>query len=637
MVRGAVPLLLSVLVLAVAPPVGAAGAGRSAALRPRVPIAKPATVSRPSPDSYLTVKFRDDLRARATDGAIVFSAGRRIDPLRVVADEYGLTFAPLVRLPADKLAALEARAAARSGRAQPDLAGMFVVRGPEVRLEQAASDLLALDVVEWVDFVVRMPEPPCTDLPPATPDLFAQQTYHSANPGLNVAHMWGLGARGQGIEIADCEYAYILGTEDLCGITNEPGQTFRPDVIALGWDDHGTAVLGMLVGIDNTYGIKGIAPDAAASFFPEASVEEGEDRRLTAVTNAIASVGAGDVVLLEMQTIGGGSGYGPAELDLGVWNATRTGVDAGVVVVAAAGNGNQDLDSATYDDYRARGDSGAIVVGAGTYTTAHAKLGTSTFGSRVNLQGWGAAVFTAGYGDFFQLGGDKRQRYTDTFDGTSSASAMVAGGVALLQSYSEQVHGCRLEPGAARQLLIDTGFPQLGAGGHIGPFPDLASAAADLLAQGDCTWPYCGNGVQEGEEECDGSDGGCTGPCMSDCTCPPSTPGEATDLRVVSWNAPNLTITYTPACASTDHSIVYGKLEKLGTAFPYFNQYCSIGESGSYGPFPVGAGARFFLVAGHDGNGSEGSYGTRSNGAQRPEFDADSCGLVQDLSAECSP
>jgi len=106
---------------------------------------------------------------------------------------------------------------------------------------------------------------------------------------------------------------------------------------------------------------------------------------------------------------------------------------------------------------------------------------------------------------------------------------------------------------------------------------------------------------------------------------------------VVDWNAPNLTITYTPACASTNHTIVYGDLEDLGTAFPYFDQFCSIGESGSYGPFPLGAGARFFLVAGHDGNGSEGSYGRRSNGAQRPEFNADSCGLVQDLSAECSP
>ena len=93
----------------------------------------------------------------------------------------------------------------------------------------------------------------------------------------------------------------------------------------------------------------------------------------------------------------------------------------------------------------------------------------------------------------------------------------------------------------------------------------------------------------------------------------------------------------TPACAATDHSIVYGDLEDLGTAFPYFSQICSIGADGDYGPFPIGPGARFLLVVGNDGAGSEGSYGKSGNGAERPEFTADPCGLVQDLSLSCGP
>ena len=67
-----------------------------------------------------------------------------------------------------------------------------------------------------------------------------------------------------------------------------------------------------------------------------------------------------------MQTVGPGGSSGPAEIHPMVWLVTRLGTDAGVVIVAAAGNGEQDLDSADYDEYRGRGDSGAIIVGAGT-------------------------------------------------------------------------------------------------------------------------------------------------------------------------------------------------------------------------------------------------------------------------------
>ena len=39
--------------------------------------------------------------------------------------------------------------------------------------------------------------------------------------------------------------------------------------------------------------------------------------------------------------------------------------------------------------------------------------------------------FTLGYGGFAQYGGDKNQRYTSSFNGTSSASGLVAPAVAV--------------------------------------------------------------------------------------------------------------------------------------------------------------------------------------------------------------
>ena len=136
------------------------------------------------------------------------------------------------------------------------------------------------------------------------------------------------------------------------------------------------------------------------------------------------------------------------------------------------------MDSDTFASYRARGDSGAIIVGAGSADLGHNKLGFSTFGSRVNVQGWGRSVFTLGYGTFAQVGGsgDINQFYTSSFSGTSSASAMLAGVCAALQSFAVARLGRRLTPAEMREVLTETGHPQ-GTGGNIGPFPDMVEAA----------------------------------------------------------------------------------------------------------------------------------------------------------------
>ena len=89
-----------------------------------------------------------------------------------------------------------------------------------------------------------------------------------------------------------------------------------------------------------------------------------------------------------------GSYYGPIEVVSPVFDAIQTAVANGFVVVEAAGNGSVNLDQAacgtTFD--RTVQDSGAIIVGAGQPPSSGAdrqRATFSTFGSRVDVQGWG--------------------------------------------------------------------------------------------------------------------------------------------------------------------------------------------------------------------------------------------------------
>ncbi|MFH0944007.1 MAG: S8 family serine peptidase [Planctomycetota bacterium] len=453
--------------------------------RNRVPKAPVRAV--PLPDGNgsfrLTVKFVDAAMVRAgEEQELLALSGADLGPVRLLAKEYDLSFTPLIQLPADRLSALEQRAAIRSERTQPDLAGILIVDVPGVtpaNLEEVGARLQELPLVEYA-YIQTLGTPPPGDIAPPTPDLASHQTYHGPDPGIDAAYAWSLGVTGAGVRLCDCEYGWVYSHEDLVDRNCHPeaGQTIHPTTIAYGWDEHGTAVLGETSAVVNGYGCSGMAPGADVYTYPELSVEAGY-RRVTCITNAIANSNTGDVVLLEMQTVGAGGDYGPAELDPAVFLVCKNGTDAGVVVVGAAGNGNQDLDGASYASYRAMGDSGAIIVGAGSPDVNHDKLSFSTYGARVNVQGWGINVFSIGYGDYAAYGGDPNQYYTDGFSGTSSASPIATSACLLLQEFAVQSFGAPLDPLALRAVLSETGTAQ-GSGGHIGPLPDL-HAAMDYL------------------------------------------------------------------------------------------------------------------------------------------------------------
>jgi len=423
------------------------------------------------------VKFNDDLKARSqADGAIASKIGTHMPSVAQLRSKYRLRFRPLIDLPEERLSNLEARAAQRSRRIQPDLAGMMIVDLPDATedlLVKIGEELQALDTVEYT-YIETLQQPPPGDIPPTTPDFTGFQTYFDPDPGMDVDYAWLQGYDGGGVRLSDCEYGWVYSHEDLVdkNLHPEPGQTPHPDVETNEWDEHGTAVMGELCGVVNAYGVSGMVPDAAIYTYPEWTVEGGY-RRVTCITNAIADSAVGDIVLLEMQQNGA-----PPETDPNVYSVVSTGVDAGVVVVAAAGNGGHDLDGVDYETYMSWGDSGAIIVGGGTPDINHNYYPDSSYGSRVNLQGWYAGVFTLGYGTYAEYGGDKNQRYRSDFAGTSAASPFVASACVIIQDKA-QYYGRRLTPWEMRNVLLDTGISQ-GSGGHVGPFPDLRAALDEI-------------------------------------------------------------------------------------------------------------------------------------------------------------
>jgi serine protease len=97
-----------------------------------------------------------------------------------------------------------------------------------------------------------------------------------------------------------------------------------------------------------------------------------------------------------------------------------------------------------------------------------------------DLQGWGQCVATTGYGALHGLP-QANDAYTASFNGTSSASSIVAAAAASLSSALEEAKGVPSTPQDVRARLIASGTPQdlISPGalpGEIGPQPDLRAA-----------------------------------------------------------------------------------------------------------------------------------------------------------------
>ena len=443
---------------------------------------------RVEPD-LLEIKFHENQYIRLRNGMPTDLGGRGLrhaqahEMLRQVA---GGKWSRSHEVAEEVLEELRSEGELRTREALPDLNLYFRLRlPPGMEVDRIAAAFRQLPEVEAV---YRVPRPAPS---PVAPDYYSvssgsYQKYQDAAPAGVDGRFAGtqLGARGTGVKICDIEYSYNASHVDLGVVTlvgSAPVDPFNNT-------NHGTAVLGVYGGTANSEGVTGIAY-ASQKLFAAANTASGYNVG-AAITTCAANMSAGDVIVIEQQLSGPmNSQYVPVEWYKPWYDAIRTAVAANKIVVEAAGNGSQNLDDPLYSTgnnghypFLAQNDSGAILVGAGM-SPVHGSLARSAHdfsnhGSTVDLQGWGDAVVTTGYGALYSAEGVNRY-FTHSFGGTSSATPIVAGAVASLQGRYKHLYGTSMTPASVKSRLRTYGTAQTGLK-KIGPLPDLRRAITGL-------------------------------------------------------------------------------------------------------------------------------------------------------------
>jgi hypothetical protein len=330
-----------------------------------------------------------------------------------------------------------------------------------------------------------------TVLPPSFAEGKNSSSIHQgylkpAPAGINAIYTWNMeGGEGGGIKFIDIEQGWNLEPEKLkvetlpCTGINLP--VFR---------DHGEAVLGVILKNHNSIEGKGIAPKAngyvISQWRPDRSFNTAD-----AIMAAISQLDYGDIILLEAQIFDSPDGeyLWPVEIQCAVFDVIRLATALGITVIEAAGNGRKsfgdgnDLDN--YTDSTGKNpldrssadfkDSGAILVAAASDAAPHARIMQSNFGNRVDCYAWGERVSTAGF--HHNSSEMAINSYRKKINGTSSASAIIAGAAILVQSVTMYSHHFRLGPKQMRRILSDDLLGTPSANGRsidrLGIMPDL--------------------------------------------------------------------------------------------------------------------------------------------------------------------
>lgn len=449
----------------------------------------------------LVVKMRAEAQFRSSLATGPTALAADATPLAEILSDFNANIEPLFGLSEDRMQASAMAGAAVNGGAPDDyqdyqIETYYAVEALDKKLDELAvaileqSDLVEaayvkpessepVGLAEDDDTTINEMLPLPGDGPPATPDFTTSQIYLNAAPaGIDARYAWTrTGGRGAGVKIIDCEWGWNFSHEDL--IQKQIGVVFGGNSAS---NNHGTAVLGEYSGDVNSLGITGICSDATAG----ASSFVNSPSSARTIREAADRLNAGDIILLEIHRPGpnatgsGQFGFIAIEWWPDDFAAIRYAVNKGIIVVEAAGNGAQDLDAAVYNtrpanfpaSWRnpfnpANPSSHAVVVGAGapppgTHGRNHgmdrSRLGFSNYGRRVDCQGWGREVTSAGYGNL--QGGAQNLWYTETFSGTSSASPIVVGALVCVQGILKAQGSPVLTPIGAINLLRSTGSPQ---------------------------------------------------------------------------------------------------------------------------------------------------------------------------------
>jgi hypothetical protein len=345
-----------------------------------------------------------------------------------------------------------------------------------------------------------------------TPDtLSTDQGYLDPYPvGIDARYTWPLpNGAGEGINFVDLEMAWEQSHVDLPATVMLPGhQNLR--VVNSDAANHGTAVIGIVAARDNVQGIVGIAPNVQPIRLASSHrqnprgdwIPDHANRIVEVIRLSAPYLSAGDVLLLEIQVAVTNL---PVEIDetsgtrSAVFHAIRLASALNVIVIEPAGNGNSNTRTDFDVGQAPLQDSGAIMVGASERAVtgnapnrAHGRwvvperpipIIGSNYGARVNCYAWGEGVTTCGC-DYPTAPSSCQANtaYTNTFGGTSAASAIVAGAALVVQGlYAARNPGvrARLSVRQMRDALSTYGTPSVG--NEIGVMPNLRAIVDRLM------------------------------------------------------------------------------------------------------------------------------------------------------------
>lgn len=441
-----------------------------------------ASAQKNSASRILHVKFEDQLVISAESGKLLME--NKAYPQSGVLEQYGY-WKPFYSIDPQLLAQYYEKAKQRLKKNLSDPKTIFEFRVNEgMDLETVKKELERLPNIRYVSIPPKL----CA---PATPDFQPTQLYlFDQAPGIHAEEFWNTyNNHGAGIKICDIEYSFNPDHLDLPQVTILGPPILEDSLL----ESHGTAVLGEIASLNNGFGTTGISYESELYF---SEVFYDDDHQVAgALMTALQTLEEGDIVLIEQHiwvSFGNGpSTFVPVEWYEPYYDAIQLVSGNGIIVVEPAGNGYKNLDHPDLSTgnnghypFLQENWSEAIMVGAGsigTFNPPRSWLPFSNYGARVDLQGIGEGVVTTGGGSLYAAEGENHY-YTNSFGGTSSASPIVAGAIALLQSLHEQHTGARLSANVIRDLLVSTGKPQTMIDSvpimqKIGPLPNVFAAA----------------------------------------------------------------------------------------------------------------------------------------------------------------
>lgn len=321
-----------------------------------------------------------------------------------------------------------------------------------------------------------------------------------AEGGLGAEQIWRAspsiaGSKGKGCTVADIELGWLPHPQikglSAKGAGAETGA-------------HGTAVLGVLVAPHESKGTVGLVPEAD---YECVHVCHSRTHVISQQIGKLLQIlDCGSVILVEAQyalVVNHRGQYCatpllPVETACDAFAAIEEAVKKGIHVVQAAGNGGVDIGRFL----PGKRNSGSIVVGAGEHATG-APTGSTNYGARIDLFSWGDSVVTLGawvdgsdfnpsYGSRWRdlWPGEKANKsqgshcYTKSFNGSSSAAAIVAGAVCMISSIVAS-YSRSITPLELRDALRQTGYCKSASKGQlVGVHPDLVALCHKLVSDG---------------------------------------------------------------------------------------------------------------------------------------------------------